>query len=225
MNCIYLSYPLSSDAPRPPAIPAPSVTEFMSVTKDGASVQEITFYNHTGTHLDTAAHVLEEGISIEKFEITDLVFANIAVIEFSLPDRYHITPGELMPYYDKLVQSDMAIFRFNVEMIRKHDSNRFSDMMPGFTCEAAMWLRQNCRKLRCLGTDVPSFAVISDLENTMKAHNIFLEGNDKKMLIIEEMNLTEKVDCYERIIVCPWFISGVNSGPCTILGLFKIWNT
>jgi len=203
-------------SPRPPAIPAPEITDFQTVEQDGASVQYVTFYNHTGTHLDTEAHVFSTGISIEAFAPEDLIFRNVVILSFDRQNKYHMIAADLEPYVDILTTCDMAIVRFGVDGIRRNDHNRFSNMMPGFTCEAATWLREHCLKLRCLGTDLPSFAVISDLDNTMHAHNVFLEGSAKKMLIIEEMNLGALPEKIAEIIISPWLFTGMNSGPCTV---------
>ena len=83
MKLIWLSYPMSTTAPRPPAIPAPSVSEFQSIEKDGANVQFLQCYNHTGTHLDTAAHVLPDGASIVEFAPEELVYRKIKVIDLT----------------------------------------------------------------------------------------------------------------------------------------------
>ena len=175
MSYVYLSYRMSRSDPRPPAIPSPQIDDFMTVKNDGASVSCVTFYNHTGSHLDTAAHVFEDGISIEDFTLDDLIFHDICTVSFELTDGYHITEKDFIPYADKIKDCDMLIVKFGVERIRAEEKERFSNKMPGFTCEAAGWLKENFKKLRCIGTDVPSFGVISDLENTMQAHNVFLE--------------------------------------------------
>ena len=218
MPYIFLSYPMSAASPRPPAIPAPEIVDFMTIRNDGAGVKRVSFYNHTGTHLDTAAHVIEGGVSIENFAPEDLIFRDIAVISLDLPDKHRILPADLEPYGVRLSACDMAVFRFGVEEIRRGDPYRFSNLLPGFTREAAAWLRARCPRLHCLGTDLPSFAVISDLENTMAAHNVFLEGNDRKMLIIEEMKLDVLPPGIIEIIVSPWLFDGMDSGPCTVWG-------
>lgn len=213
---IWLSYPMSADAPRPPAIPEPEVSTFMSIAKDGANVQRISYYNHTGTHIDTAAHVLEDGISMEEFAISDFIFKSVELIDLRLPDCQKITPPDLKPFEAKIAPCDMLIVRCGIGQIRLHEPGRFSNRMPGFTPKAALWLRQHCPCLRCLGTDLPSFAVISDLQSTMQAHNVFLQGNDKRMIIIEEMALDQAPERLAEVIISPWLIKGVNSGPCNI---------
>lgn len=213
---IQLSYPMSPDAPRPPAIPAPQISTFMSISEDGANVQHVSYYNHTGTHIDTAAHVFEDGISMEQFELSDFIFNSVALIDLKLPDCHQIVPLDLMPYVDRIAPCDMVIVRCSIGKIRRDEHARFSNKMPGFTTEAAEWLREHCPHLRCIGTDLPSFSVIADLEKTMQAHNIFLRGNDRKMLIIEEMSLDGVSENIKQVLVSPWLIQGVNSGPCNV---------
>ena len=212
-----LSYPMSPDAPRPPAIPAPEVSTFMTIAKDDANVQHVSYYNHTGTHLDTAAHVFEDGISMERFALEEFIFHDVAAIDLRLPDCHPIQPADLIPFEEKIKHCDMLIVRFDIGKIRRDDPARFSNKMPGFTVEAARWLREHLLHLRCLGTDLPSFAVIADLDRTMQAHNVFLQGNDRKMLIIEEMALDDMPEAIQEIIISPWLVQGVNSGPCNIL--------
>ena len=55
---IYLSYPLDPADPRPPAIPAPELIPLYTIEKDGASVHTLKIASHTGTHVDTPAHVI-----------------------------------------------------------------------------------------------------------------------------------------------------------------------
>lgn len=212
-----LSYPLDPAAPRPPAIPAPEIQPFMSIAKDGASVQKVLFYNHTGTHLDTAAHVLEGGISLEEFTPEDFIFTAPALIDLRLPDKALITAETLAPFKEKIQRCDMLLIRLEVADIRKNEPARFSCQLPGFTTEAAQWLNENCLNLRCLGTDLPSFACIADLPKTMAAHNVFLTGNERKKLIVEEMALADARDNYSEVLICPWLIKGMNSGPCSVL--------
>ena len=214
---IFLSYPMNPDAPRPPAIPKPEIEDFMTIDKDDASVQRITYYNHTGTHLDTAAHVIEDGISMEQFELSDFIFHTVAMIDLRLADCHPIMPSDLSPFKDIMTPCDMVIVRCGIGAIRNTEPERFSNNMPGFTVEAAEWLNENCPHLRCLGTDLPSFSLIADLSHTMKAHNVFLQGNSLKKIIIEEMALDTLTDRIDEIIVAPWLIKGSNSGPCNIL--------
>lgn len=218
MKLIWLSYPMSTTAPRPPAIPAPAVSEFQSIEKDGANVQFLQCYNHTGTHLDTAAHVLPDGASIAEFAPEELVYRKIKVIDLTgTPDDTVVTPELLEPWFKESSDAEALLVRFGAEGSRKNDHARFSNHCPGFSIPAAEYIHQKMPHLRMIGTDVPSIACIHRLEETMKAHNAFFEkASTPHFIIIEEMKLDTDLSRMKAMLVSPWMHEDMNCGPCVI---------
>lgn len=214
----WLSYPMSRTAPRPPAIPEPQLTEFMSIEEMGANVMFLQVYNHTGTHLDTSGHVFQGGTSICQFTPQDLTYTRIMVIDMTgLPDDTVVIPDLLKPSLKSGSDAEALLVRFGVENRRKNDSDRFSGHCPGFGKAAAAYIHSRMPRLRMIGTDVPSIACIAHLDETMIAHNeFFASAKTDKFIIIEEMKLDEKLDGIRRMIVSPWLFEGMNSGPCVI---------
>ena len=184
MKTVWLSYPMSETAPRPPAIPAPALSEFQSIARDGANVQFLQCYNHTGTHLDTAAHVLEGGASITEFAPEELIYHKILVLDLShLPDDTVIEPEHLQALsFDAEVQA--LVVRFGVEERRKNQPEMFSKHCPGFGILAAEFIHKQLPALRMIGTDVPSISCIAHLESTMQSHNAFFEKASTPHFII-----------------------------------------
>lgn len=217
MAYIWLSYPLSISAPRPPAIPAPSIEEYMSIEKDGANVQRLSCYNHTGTHLDTAAHVICGGISINAFLPMDLVYHDVRTAVLELGDDTVVRKEHIIPLANSIAGAQAVIFKFGVHEIRKMQPERFSKHCPGFSDEAAEEIFRLTPDLKMIGTDVPSIACISHLDETMTVHNTFFnKASCEKFIIIEEMKLDVDLSGIESIIVSPWLVEGMNSGPCVI---------
>ena len=215
MKSIWMSYPLDMDGPRPPAIPAPSLEEFLTLKQDDASVHKLTICSH----LDTSAHVFEDGFHITDFSPEELVFRAPVLIDLTLGDGQVVTPRHLEPFLPRIIKADMLMVRFGYGPVRRDEPARYCASCPGFGIPAAKWLRQNCSELRCIGIDVPSFACIAHLDETMAAHNAFLEG-ERRMLIIEEMKLEGDLTGLTEIRINPWMVEGMHSGPCTVVGLF-----
>ena len=214
----WLSYPMSKEAPRPPAIPEPSLTEFMSIRETGANVMFLQVYNHTGSHLDTSGHVFEDGISICDYTPEDLIYHNLLVLDLSgLPDDTVVKPEHMAPYLENGSDADALVIRFGVEDWRKNQPARFSNHCPGFCAETAAYIHEKMPKLRMIGVDVPSSACIAHLDETMDAHNeFFAKAKTEKFIIIEEMKLDGDLTNISRMIVSPWLFEGMNSGPCVI---------
>src|SRR2546427_12599769 len=77
---IFLGYPISVDGPNPPAIPAPEMTTLYSLAQGNkANVSVVKVANHTGTHVDAPAHVIEGALRITEFELEEFIFNHRAV--------------------------------------------------------------------------------------------------------------------------------------------------
>jgi len=217
---VRLSYPLRVEDPRPPAIPAPSIEICMSIREgDDANVQILRVANHTGTHVDAPAHVIDGGSTIHDFLPEDLIYRRIAIIPLKKTDAEIVTPEDLLPFQEVLSTAEIALFNFGYGSIRRSDPQRYSLQSPGFGIQSAEWIRNNCPRLRALGMDVPSFSVIAHIKETMKAHNILLGQKDRKFILIEEMNLEPDLVGLSEIRVNPWLVEGLDSSPCSIIGL------
>lgn len=218
---IWLSHPLGLTDPRPPAIPAPELSEFFTVPKDGASVHILRVASHTGTHLDSPCHVIEGGVKITEFSPEELIFTRTEVIDLHLADAEIVTPAHLEPHVEPLQRADLALFRFGYDQVRQKDPQRFSARCPGFGVKSARWLRETCPQLRAMGVDVPSVATIAHIDTTMLAHNELLGGPGRRFLIIEEVKLDDDLTHLREVRVNPWLVSGMDSGPCTIIGVLE----
>jgi len=218
---IWLSYPLAIDGPRPPAIPAPELSELFTVTKDGASVHTLKVASHTGTHLDTPCHVIEGGVRITEYCPEELMFTRPVIIDLDLKDTEIVRPEHLEPHAEVFEGADIALFRFGYGDVRRKDPDRFSSQCPGFGIKAAGWIRETCPQLKAMGMDVPSVATIAHIDETMQAHNVLFEGQGRRFLIIEEMKLNDDLAGLHEVRIYPWLVLGMDSGPCTIVGVLE----
>ena len=214
----WLSYPLGMNDPRPPAIPAPALTNLYTVDADGAAVQIIRVASHTGTHVDAPAHVVEYAVEITEYSPKEFVFTKPIIIDLRMPDAGIVQPLDLEPFLEVLLHADIALFRFGYGGIRRDDPERFGLRSPGFGVESARWLRDNLPNLHAIGMDVPSLACIAHLDETMSAHNVLLEGEGCRFLVIEDMKLDDDLVDLVEVRISPWLVTGMDSGPCSVVG-------
>lgn len=218
---IWLSFPLGIEDPRPPAIPAPELTPLYTVEKDGANVQTLRVANHTGTHVDAPRHVIADGHCLTDYAPEEFVFTRPVVVELPLADAAIVLPEHLAPLWERLQGADLALFRFGYGAVRRNAPARYSTRCPGFGVAGARWLHENAPTLRAIGIDVPSVACIASLEETMAAHHELLGGAGCRFLIIEDMNLEHDLSGLREVRMNPWLVRGMDSGPCSIVGLLE----
>jgi kynurenine formamidase len=165
--------------------------------------------------------VVSNGICITDFSPTELIFTKPVVVDLRIEDAGIVMPELLEAEKGRLRKADIGIFRFGCGSLRRSDPLRYAERCPGFGVESAGWIRENCPSLRAIGFDVPSVATIAHLDSTMVAHNILLEGKDRRFLIFEEMNLERELGGLLEIRVNPWLVKGMDSGPCSIVGVLE----
>jgi kynurenine formamidase len=216
---VFLSYPLSMETPTPPAIPRMELSPFMSLERgDDANVTLIKVVTHTGTHVDAPRHVTPRGLALSDFQAAELVFDRPVVLDLPLEDDVLVMPSHLEGLDRGHSDSDLVMFRFGYATVRSSDPKRYSSHCPGFGIESAGYLLEKFPRMRALGMDVPSLSCIKFLDRTMKAHNVLLEGQGRRFLVIEDMKLDEDLGALASVIVAPLWISDADGGPATILG-------
>jgi kynurenine formamidase len=132
-----------------------------------------------------------------------------------------VQPEHLKNHKVSLTTADIALFRFGYGPVRSSEPERYSLRSPGFGLDSAKWLRKHCSNLKAIGMDVPSLACISNLDDTMEAHNELLSGKGRRFLIIEDMNLDYDLNGLVEVRVCPWLVEGMDSSPCSVVGKIK----
>lgn len=218
---IWLSFPLALDGPRPPAIPAPKLTDLYTFEKDGVNVQTLQVASHTGTHVDAPRHVTRDGVCICEFQPEEFIFTRPVVVDMSLADDEVVKSEHLQPELPRILEADLVLFRFGYGEIRRLEPERYSMHSPGFGVESARWLRENCPELKGAGMDVPSLACIHHLEETMASHDELLAPEGSRFLVIEDMDLDKDLADLKEVRLNPWLVEPMDSGPCTIIGVLK----
>jgi arylformamidase len=218
VEILSLGYPITLHDPNPPAIPPPEITPLYSVAADGANVFILKIALHSGTHVDAPAHVVEGGVRITEFSPAELIFTHPVVVDLKLDDDQIVAPEHLRPAIEAGREADLLLLRFGYGPARRGEPQRYRERCPGLGVPGAEYLRAGLPQLRALGMDVPSLACIAHLEQTMSAHNVLLDGEGRRFLIIEDMNLEQELGGLQRVILAPWQVAGVDSTPCTVIG-------
>lgn len=65
MRVIDLSHPITADMPMLDGAEQPLIEPVTAITQHGYSEQRLAFWSHTGTHVESAAHVLPGGATLD----------------------------------------------------------------------------------------------------------------------------------------------------------------
>ena len=232
MKIVDLTQPLTAEMPVFPGTPPPKFNVKHTVESDGFREMEITMYSHTGTHLDTPAHVFLRGKKLEDYG-ADQFWGPGLVLDVSQRKQGKITLEVLQKALEKSLYRDREGKKtITGEEVLSSGGIPIDYLFfytgwdqywgdPSYVKGGPSLCEQAARKLTALelkgvGIDAPS---VDPLEgDRLLAHRILLE---KEILIVENLrNLKELLEQDFEFYGFPLKIQGGEGSP--IRGIGKI---
>ncbi|VVB88577.1 Kynurenine formamidase [uncultured archaeon] len=222
MKYIYLSHYLEDEIPTYGNNRVSlNITPIKSISKgDSANVYQFTMENHWGTHIDAPAHFFFNAPSICDFQAEHWIFKKSQVIEIP-PEEGKFIDVDILQRHKINTDTDLLLIKTGFQ--RWRGKEKYSIDNPGIKSDAALWLRKNYPSLRAIGFDFVSLSSYTDRDEGRKSHCAFLDpdGNGNPILIIEDMNLQASLEKLKDVWVFPLLIKGIDSAPCTVIGVFE----
>jgi len=216
---IKLSHNLSTSTPFYSELPAPRLDRLYNLANgDGCNSFYLTTSNHAGTHVDGPYHFNPSGRKISDYDMSELIFTKIVVIDVPLSPDELIRPEHLKPSFPSPKDCDLLLVRSGFGKYRS-DAKMYVEHSPGFSRAAADFLMHQCPGLKALAVDFISIAAMSHMEEGCDAHRVFLgcEGySSRSILLVEDIKLSDQLPGLDKVYLVPWFFEGLDSAPCVI---------
>ena len=174
---IDLTHPIHEDMPVYPGTEKPVIITGCSIEQDGFLEKKITFYSHTGTHMDAPAHLIKGGKYLDQYDISHF-HGNAMVVHLESNEDKSIDLGILNPGENQLKKIDFLLI--HTGWSRYWGTDDYFVNFPVLTPEAAEWVAGI--GLKGIGFDTISADSADTL--TYPIHKILL-GSD--MVIVENL--------------------------------------
>ncbi|WP_066637923.1 cyclase family protein [Desulfolucanica intricata] len=205
MKFIDLTQYISAEMPVYPGTEPPKFSCPCTIEKNGFREDEITLYTHTGTHVDSPAHLFKGGPTLDLLPIEHFI-GSATVIDCS-----HLTKGEkislnyLSLFMNKLVGVDFVIFYTGWS--KKWGQSVYFKDFPVPSLEVAQMLGE--LNLKGVGIDAISVDPVSSQQ--LSVHRKLLSQN---IIIIENLTNLDKLINQTFIFSCfPLKIDGADGSP------------
>jgi kynurenine formamidase len=204
MKLVDLTHPISEDMPVYPGTEQPVIITGCSIEETGFLEKKITFFSHTGTHIDAPAHMLKDHSTLNMLPI-DHFYGPALLLDFADFTTNSIGVNDLEPYQTTLKEVDFLVLHTGWSQywgLAKYFSN-----YPVLSVEAALWLRSF--NLKGFGSDTIS-ADTADTHH-FPVHKALLQNN---MIIIENLTNLEDLTCTRFELSCfPLNIEEADGSP------------
>lgn len=229
---IKLSYNISVDTPLYPETPPIIIKKVKEISKgNSCNTSLITLLNHAGTHIDAPRHFFNSGRTITEYSIEELVFQKPLIVDCPKRVDEVIEIDDLVSLINSN-DTDMLLIRTGFYRYRIAQSSalnlqslyNYCYKNPYLSPKTAEWIRNNHSHIRAIGIDCISISSYEKREIGRETHKILLNSDKFKgspVLIIEDLYLPHEIKKLDELIISPIFIEGVDSTPCTVIGVIN----
>lgn len=151
----------------------------------------ITMYTHTGTHMDAPAHMLDNGLFLDEFDVEHFI-GNAIILNFSDLKTGLISVDDLIPWKKKIQNVEFLLIKTGWS--KYWGRSKYYNNFPTLSEAAAEWLTGF--KLKGIGID--AISIDNMASTTFVVHKILLSNN---ILIVENLTNLDSVE-NECFIFC-----------------------
>jgi len=213
-----LSYPLNEKTPIYGKKYAFQIKEERQIRKkDTCNTFTLSFSNHSGTHIDAPRHCFNNGRCLEQYDINELIFNRPHILNLRKGKNELITGDDLKG----ISKCDILLIRTGFYKLRGLNEYIFHN--PGFSAQAANFIREKCPWIKAIGIDTISISGYQNRPEGRQAHRILLTNSGypgKPLLLIEDMDLSAGSLSLKKVFVVPLYVKKIDSAPCTVIGEF-----
>ena len=196
--------------PKMPVYPGTTPPFFESGTsleEDGFLEKKISFFSHTGTHMDAPAHIIPHAKTLDALHVSH--FQGAAVCIDVRGEK--ITKVDILPFKEQLDGADFVIFRSRWS--RYWGEARYFEDFPTLNEEAAHFLC-TCG-LKGIGLDMISIDPVE--EESLPIHHIILGHG---MVIIENLTNLEALPRCFTFFALPLHVQDADGAPVRAIASF-----
>ncbi len=195
--------------------PGFSMAENKVMERDGWNASTLTFYSHSGTHMDAPIHFNASKATIDEFPI-DSFFGKAWVIDIDASTNQLWITYEMVADQLKAFQPGESLI-LRTRWSEKLGTPAYRDALPRISDDLANWCVKN--KVKMLGVEPPSVADVNNLEEVTRIHQILL-GH---VIIIEGLSNLEAITANSvELIALPLKIVGGDGSPARVVAIETI---
>ena len=183
MKIIDLTHPVAENMPVYPGTDAPTLQVVNNHSEHGMLETHISMLSHTGTHIDAPAHLYSDGLTLDNYPIEQFVGKALVIDCRNLEKDEKISMLLLEEKGSALYEAEFLLFLTGHSLLWGRSDYFYN--FPVMTDEVIEWI--NCRKLKGIGIDAPSFDPVTigkfePIANGLRIHCAILKTNHTILL-------------------------------------------
>lgn len=188
----------------------PYIRDIASIKKHGFNEKSISLCSHTGTHIDSPNHILENGNTLDKISVNSFLGKGF-LLDLEHLNCSYIELTDLKKYKDCIEKCEYLIIKTGWS---KHwKDKKYFYGFPVLTEKAAIWI-SSLENIKGIGIDTISIDSVES--DDLKIHKILLE---KEKLIVENLNLIEQMPTEFTFVSLPLNYENADGSPVRAIAI------
>jgi len=221
---IDLTHTLYHDMPGWPTHPILSVSQLKQINIDGYNVKQLIINTHHGTHIDAPAHMLENGLTLDKVDLNKFVGSGVVLNLSYKKEGEAIEKDDLSAFS---INADDIVMLYTGWSNYRGFNQKYLYEWPYLGVSGAKYLAD--KNIKLVGIDGLSIgawggktAVANPIADTAKeVHEVLLSKN---ILILEEVANLDKVlenkkEVRANFIILPLNIKDSDGSPVRAIAI------
>lgn len=210
MTIIDLTHYLHAGMPVYPGSESPVLAESSTIAHDGFREKKLTFYSHTGTHMDAPAHIIAGAPTLDQLPV-ETFYGSAFIFDCYGTEKTIVDLQDLLPHAGEISEHDFLIL-FTGWSQHWGDPQYFSGY-PVLSESAARWLADS--GLKGIGMDTISADPMDAAALTI--HTILLSAG---MVIVENLANLAALPKASFMLACfPLKIKDADGSPVRVVAM------
>jgi len=210
---IDLTLTISQNLPTFPGSPKPQFIPWNTIKKDGYNLELLFLSSHSGTHMDSPYHFIDNGKKIHEISVNRL--SNHAIlIRINKKANQSITKNDIINFeknHGVILKNATVIFATGWQKYLQ--KKYYFEKNPGLSIIAANYLAS--KKINLVGIDSPSIDL--GREKEFSVHHILSKNN---ILIVENLANLDKIPGHHfNLVVLPLKLKDATGSPVRAIAL------
>ena len=212
MTVVDLSHFITESMPVYPGTEPPRIVDACTIAKNGFAEKLLSFFSHTGTHIDAPGHILAGAATLDDLDIAHFIGPG-CVLDVSARNRAQIEVGDLESQAERIAAAEFVLLHSG--WAKYWGDPEYFVAYPVLTEAAARWL--SGFKLKGVGVDMVSLDAVDS--TALAIHRTLLVKN---IVLVENLANLGALIGKEFVFFClPLKIADADGSPIRAVAILK----
>ena len=168
-------------------MPGVTISPARTIEQNGWNATTLSFYSHSGTHMDAPCHFIHHGANLMDQNLHDIIGPAKVIDLTPVKPHERLTVEKLGTWVNRIDEGDRLLFR--TDWYHQYPGDDYRHALPRISQQLADWLVE--KKVAMIGVEPPSVADVNNIDEVTQVHRTLFRGG---VTIVEGLVNLDQLD-------------------------------